>query len=803
MAQTNYSSYIDQSWDSLALDDGSFFAQQNDYKARLEDRNGNTIQSEIDSVRYSPQINSAPSITVDVEPRTELEGTSYLNGFLDVFVDGNILFAGKIKNIELSQRKEDWYTIKAYSPGRELSDTVIDKTFRKKGKDDVIAKIIDRHNDYHTELKEVIDTSQETIESGSFELLTSQFRRGSGEISYDISQNADQIESLNIKAYSTSNFDVTIETNSNTYSETVSALDTNQYGEWVSISPSGLDSASYTITFDFSATDSILFDWIALTEQELTREVDPTTISTSTTGKTVSNVSSQGDFEEAFREPENTEPWEVSNGELKLLQTLYLFDGYDDFDTASYTPNSDDYVGGSGLGFGGPNLKVGDNASVTFDLPYDMENAVIYFRDEFIPKNSDDVEAVLPRIEISVEGEVVRAFKDGSRADNTIPINELDWNTRGRTSIDSDNIEVKIEITKASINFDNKDQDGYGRWGIDHVAVVDDRFSYNFDNTVDGSGGELDGPQLYPSEYEIQGKEQIISENIDEGTLSVNTTNGEDIKLGLSYDGGGSWNYENFTQSTSLSPGYPSLSITPSFSLSRTGSRTGATPKEGFNSQIVESYDLSADTNDFIATEEIEIEDNRLSAISSIADNSNLIFRWEGNQCLIFYKGDRQASVDLREENVTSSIDIEDVYSSAHAKGQIGIESGTVQAQNPPSFIDRHKEIRDRDIETQSAAIQTAVDFLQDNSDIEYTGKVDTLPTRVPLGEELPGAMFTHGENSIIKSANYSKRRTSLDTGKINDIAREIVLLDRESGSSKDNDTNNTTRISVDGLSGE
>jgi len=115
--------------------------------------------------------------------------------------------------------------------------------------------------------------------------------------------------------------------------------------------------------------------------------------------------------------------------------------------------------------------------------------------------------------------------------------------------------------------------------------------------------------------------------------------------------------------------------------------------------------------------------------------------------------------------------------------GQNGIYSGVIEADNPPSFVDRNKEIRDADIETELDAQRRAISFLRNNSTIEYEGSIDTMPTFAPVGEMMDGSLFDHGQDMVIETVSYGKDRTSISLGFEQRLSRKIRGLDRDTSS--------------------
>ena len=238
-----YDSIIDQDWDDIVIDDGTITTKANSYYAKvypINDEN-DVIKTEIDSIRYSPEVNSATGISVEVESREEFESEEFLGGILDVFVDNKPLFSGKIYKISTSQTEGDFYTIEAEPPGKELRNETIDESTDNFLLSDYIAKTIDKYNDWDDEHFNLIDTSQETLTDINTIGRGREATSDSSQALYsDVGTDASIVDILYVKLFVSGSVDVTIETANSSYTRTFTESE-GEYGQWFKINPSGLD----------------------------------------------------------------------------------------------------------------------------------------------------------------------------------------------------------------------------------------------------------------------------------------------------------------------------------------------------------------------------------------------------------------------------------------------------------------------------------------------------------------------------------------------------------------------------------
>jgi len=126
---------------------------------------------------------------------------------------------------------------------------------------------------------------------------------------------------------------------------------------------------------------------------------------------------------------------------------------------------------------------------------------------------------------------------------------------------------------------------------IDVLAVVDEQYNYNFDNTTEDDF-RLNGPELYPDAESITLPTVTTRRNITDGrfdSLWTNTSNNQSI--GISRDASTFQTFNN-TSSADYSFNTPTTEITAKFTHSRYGDRLNTTPKKGYLGQDVDLWEL-------------------------------------------------------------------------------------------------------------------------------------------------------------------------------------------------------------------
>jgi hypothetical protein len=759
---------IGKDWDELAIDDGTVLLENNDYLVRIISRDGNIINSRISSVRFRDEVNAAQNPRFSVPPKDELRNNvqDYLSGTVQFFVDGQIAFAGDILKVETPQKEGSDITIKAQNPGRRLSDQTVDLTPDNFVLQDVIAKVVDRFNTYHAEHRDLLDSATLSGVNAVTNVITTSSGSSSGTITFtDVSSDASEMEYINVKAYTAPSVTITVSVDDPNQDDVVkefTGLDYNQFGEWSRLELPTLPSVSYDIEFTIE-DDSSLFDWIVITSNDVTRDVTPPDVTT--VGQDSDLYSRSGSqLNNNFIASETSNAVYDSNIEGFRARQVGVF-----ADVGGSGSDSDEVNGDS-------ETLSPDTSTLPLDLSSkdEIKDSYVWARiraDQDATNDSD----ILWDYQIEVDGTA-----DSALSPQRIDVGSYSWVLVDISNI-GDATTPTVSLISSSSNSFNVDIDClFWTNGPDSPHYNDP----DFDNTVD-SNLQLQYPREYHKNAWVTFNSVVAQNNITESTTTGQFNN-------TSFIAGDEWgpvqritsdvsfpNPENTASVTDLYP-YSAVDHQARVYLCASGERTNASPTRGYQSTELTSYDVDVSTNDLEIIFGQDLTGNRLSVISDLADASTQFYRWEGNNCKIFQRGTKKTNVDVRREDTTSSVGIEDVYSSAEVYGQGGVYSGVIEADDPPDFVNRRKQIRESDIETENDARRRAISFIRNNSSVEYEGSIDTNPTFAPVGSMLDGSLFDHGQDMVIESVRYSKSGTSISLGFEQRLSRKIRGLDNE-----------------------
>lgn len=797
---------IEGQWHDEALGPGPQLIGPNEYLLTIEKTGETTRQVVPETVRYSPQVNTAKKIRMEVKSEPFLEGTTYLGGTAKVDVNGNRLFEGKIEDIQTNQQKDENYEITARSPGLKLNGHTVDERFNNIDVFDAIAQIVDEYNDTdnkHADMRGTVDESLSGLEVVTGDALRASGSSGTATYS-NVGVDASNIDLVRCKLYTPGTDDITVDisTASNTYQETFSTADKNQYGEWVVVDPGTTfdgDTASYDIQFTLNG-EAILWNWISLTSSELTRVVDPPDVSLSSTDKEAVSASLDADFQEIIT-IDPGEPLAVQNDRIELLQTSWFFEGEGSSTFGSAERDDDAYSGEISQArarvLGGTIGTTGDILTYTFTPDYDLaaENIGISFRNDWDDSDGSGTAGDnLPEVEVRLDGTIVEKFADGFSVEDT----NLRW-----FDLFSPSPPDLTAGTQSTLEIEQTADTGdYDEWIFDCVVVYDNRYNYDFDNVVTTGSTHtyLDGPEPYPDAHTKEMDQQIVDENII--ALSIDSTF-DDISnnqaIATSVNSGQTWQEASNTETIDNSYPY-NIGVTADtrFTVGRYTSGTLETsPATGNEGQKIIDWTVRFDANNLDIIFDERIGDNRLGAISNIADDSTAFYRFDGSECQIFQRGVRTTNPDLRKEKIKSGVNIEEVYKTCEVIGLHNVRSGTITSESAPSYVTEHKEIRDRKVETEEDAVNRAKQFLRKNGDVRFTGTIRTLPTLAPLGEEMDGSHFNHSQSMFIKSVRYSKRTATITLGFDKNVNGQLVNISQSGYTSEEKDTSKGEVIPV------
>lgn len=287
----------------------------------------------------------------------------------------------------------------------------------------------------------------------------------------------------------------------------------------------------------------------------------------------------------------DTDPIVIENGETRVAQTSWTKTASDLFALGTYTAisfsNQDGYVGGDQLLFD----TVGQYAEFEIDLEYtqpvsEFGNGVLRPSIRGFTEGGAGVNRAT--FEVQIDG---TPFSENL----TVGDNEIEWNeTSENPSVEltPGTYTVRFEVTEFAQSGDTAK--------VDVFNVRDERFSYNLDNTLSSTQGQLDGPELYPPVTEAGFTDAVSPFAVVGGSASIvidDTSGGQFLQV--SNDRGDTFvpddGSENNTTNVDVDFADDGAAIRPRVGLARYGSRTDATPATGYQAQRLSELELRAD----------------------------------------------------------------------------------------------------------------------------------------------------------------------------------------------------------------
>lgn len=806
---------LEGDWQNLAIDDGEVALKANDYYAEITDGT-DTLSTKITNISYSPSANKAKNITIDVPPETVLESNKYLGETLRVYVNKKLLFEGDIMSIETSRNAGDDYSIEAEPPGKRLKGDDIDSSASNKSVYDGISNVIDGYNQFDSTHARLRETDRELLTD--VEHLGLDVLEGPGRVRYF---DVDAPETVYVKVYtpSTSSIEVDIAGVTETYSH----LNANKYGEWVEIDTASIASGKHDLIFKFSE-NSRLIDWIAITDHEIKRNTHtPEIVEDDTKGAFYSRTSDElvefanriDDGVTVINAEDRKEirPRKVSNWfivEPSYIGIGSLEDIYDDQDIEKRKRGT---VNATAKACKGRELQLKPGEQ-TPDIAHLFDD----IRDE----------EPLREYGLNIRCRVFEDYEDYEENDKTQIYEDSDyWEATFEINDQvNDILSVGRELVGTDTSFDGEEYGWYNQNGpffndlesldtfviknrkgtgvgvaIDCIVLthrqyksVDDNpvLDYTFDNELN-SNLHLDSPAeyayngLYDETQYVEFEPEFSDRNISTSTSSITFSTETDllgsygIEQSIDISPSNSYIKEiDNTNTVSENFAYPGASHSVRVSLSSSGNDSNRTPTLGYDYQSLNEVSVDAAFNDLDIVSDEDLTDNRLSVINDLANDSSAIFRFDGDRAKIFQIGLLKSNVSLYKESVSSKRDISETYRSCLVKGKNNILSNRITSEHTPDYVKKDKFIIDRDVESEEKANAKARSFLQDHSDIEYSGSITTLPTMAPVGEMIDGSKFSHGQDMTIESVRYGKRRTSISLGFTENIASQLIESTRE-----------------------
>jgi hypothetical protein len=186
--------------------------------------------------------------------------------------------------------------------------------------------------------------------------------------------------------------------------------------------------------------------------------------------------------------------------------------------------------------------------------------------------------------DLNVNGETVASFGQSEVSD------QLQWINTDTTGISNDltpgTYEARLEATGSASD---------GDMAVDCLFVFDDRFSYTFDNSTD-SNDTLAGPELFADQVTYSLADEALAQPVTSATVTQTWTDTSGDQF-VTVDLGGSTSTATNSQTATTSSPNDTVadSVTVRVGLSRFGSRTNTTPREGFRGHSIDDHEVTAD----------------------------------------------------------------------------------------------------------------------------------------------------------------------------------------------------------------
>jgi len=282
----------------------------------------------------------------------------------------------------------------------------------------------------------------------------------------------------------------------------------------------------------------------------------------------------------------STRPLTVTDtGEYELQQSAFVFEGENPNESAS-TVSDGAFSDGVAINFD----LVGASYTYTITPEYDIDasNVGIQVRDRLV-----DSGTTTKGVEWYFNGEQLDTVTGTTKSLSWTDFTDGAFYTTGPfdgyngetlDAGESYNLEVVIPDDSVASN----------DYHVDVVAVYDSRYPYTFDNTVDSTDGYLDGPQLFPDQIVESFTTATTRRDVTTANFSLDANDTSGVFYVELANDGSTFTRINNSDTGSVTFASPERDVDTNISLGRFGTRTTATPKEGFQGQSVSTWQLFA-----------------------------------------------------------------------------------------------------------------------------------------------------------------------------------------------------------------
>jgi hypothetical protein len=462
-----------------------------------------------------------------------------------------------------------------------------------------------------------------------------------------------------------------------------------------------------------------------------------------------------------------TDPIEITNDRVQLLQSGFFFEAEDAFSLSGQSSDTDASEGETETLLGGS--ADSDTASFTTSYEIPASNVGVGLRIKDLDSDNDGgTEGTA--FDVEINGETV--LSANSRIIPQPP--SFTWVTGSGIGSNLSSGTHSVSITGTG-----NTTDGNASTLIDAVFVYDNRYNYTFDNTVD-TDNHLSGPQLYPDAFEITFPSTTTNFNITRGKVDSTWSDvSNQQRLQVQFDA--NWlpdnGNEDNTQVVDVSSPVTTRSLRGRARLSRHGSRTTATPTSGFLSQELQGWSLEIDGNDLVLFEDRQFEGSLFQIGQAIHEEADLRFVVEHKQnskpVRAFQVGDVTESLPSAVTDVEQRVDSSRRRSVEQYHNHVTVRGATVSGtrltatesdtQEINNLGKQHLDVLDPSLDTQTAVTERAKSLLdQSLRERVLKGEVVTTPSDV-----LPGVSYSNPFNSTADTVPVEEHRLRLARDRI------------------------------------
>jgi len=322
---------------------------------------------------------------------------------------------------------------------------------------------------------------------------------------------------------------------------------------------------------------------------------------------------------EAITSLTDTDPVAIQNGNLELVEVSH-FEEAEDTGGGNSTISNSDFSGESGVEVLDANGDISYDVTIDYTVPADT--LALAFR-YFVASGDQN-----PAFDLIINGEVIESVPEDSLATDTI-----NWfNNNGNRTYSSELSPGTYTVTLDAA----PDAATAGDMQVDCLATYDNRFSYDFDNTVDENNA-LSGPEPYPdSEPQIEFSAEPVSFNITSATATQtwnDTSNAQQISL--SNDGGSTYTTTQNTDSATVNFSDDGRSARVRVVLDRFDTGSTTSPTSGDGGQLIQDHTLTVDGDDLVVIDTLELSRNHFDNLQELHEYGD--FQWtieHGNESI-------------------------------------------------------------------------------------------------------------------------------------------------------------------------